>query len=259
LDSTKGFNNGDTVGCDVVVFKQGEKMANDIRAIIKNFYLKIKEVLPFGVPVYYSGIKIAKKRVFTDKFFPSILGECENKPRYEETLLKAISRNVLIDSDVVVIGGGVGVTAIKAATVARNGRVMCYEGDQKSVSNIVLASEYAKLNNLKIVHAIVQEDIGVYGATQNKSNVTVKASDIPRCDILELDCEGAEINILKNLVFYPNIILVETHGFMGASTESVHNLLVELGYAVTNLGVAEPDLEEFCVKNDVKVLEAVRN
>lgn len=234
-------------------------MSSKIKAIMKKIYLNIKESLPFGVPVYYSGIRVAKKRLLTDKFFPTILDQCEDKPRYEETLLKAISSHVSADSEVVVIGGGAGVTAITAAMIARKGRVICYEGDKKSASNIALASKYAKIDNLDIVNAIVQEDIGVYGSIKNKSNVMLSATEIPKCDILELDCEGAEINILRKLVYLPKIILVETHGFMGASTKNVHNQLVDLGYSVKNLGVAEPDLEEFCVKNDIKVLEAIRN
>ena len=234
-------------------------MLKKIKLITKTIYSGIKYSLPFGAPVYYSGIRVAKKRLLADKLFPSIHSQCENKPRYEETLLKAISKNVLAEDNVVIIGGGAGVTAIKAAIIAHKGDVTVYEGDKKSCSDIALATKYAKITNLKVINAIVQDDIGVYGATQNKSNIIIPATEIPKCDVLELDCEGAEINILRGLVFLPRVILVETHGFMGASTKEVHNQLSDLGYSITNLGIAEPDFEEFCLTNDIKILEAIRS
>jgi hypothetical protein len=39
----------------------------------------------------------------------------------------------------------------------------------------------------------------------------MSAKHLPQCDIIKIDTEGAEIEILENLVHFPNIFLVEFH------------------------------------------------
>ena len=39
--------------------------------------------------------------------------------------------------------------------------------------------------------------------------------------MLELDCEGAEVEILRELTIQPRVILVETHVLYGAPTDSL--------------------------------------
>jgi hypothetical protein len=79
-------------------------------------------------------------------------------------------------------------------------------------------------------------------------------SQLPSCDVLQLDCEGAEVEILRETMIQPRVILVETHGIFGAPTNLVASLLEKRGYVVTDRGLAEPRLAELCTKNDVRVL-----
>jgi hypothetical protein len=79
-------------------------------------------------------------------------------------------------------------------------------------------------------------------------------SELPPCNVLELDCEGAEVEILRELTIQPRVILVETHGLFGAPTDLVASLLKKRGYIVSDRGLAEPREGDYCTKNDIRVL-----
>jgi hypothetical protein len=48
--------------------------------------------------------------------------------------------------------------------------------------------------------------------------LVISPAELPECDILELDGEGAESLILRNMTIRPRVIAVETHGVYGAPT-----------------------------------------
>jgi hypothetical protein len=68
------------------------------------------------------------------------------------------------------------------------------------------------------------------------------ASQLPSCDVLQLDCEGAEVGILREMTIQPRVILVETHGVFGAPTNLAASVLEKRGYVVSDRGLAEPRL-----------------
>src|SRR5262249_41883865 len=78
-------------------------------------------------------------------------------------------------------------------------------------------------------------------------------SQLPACNVLQLDCEGAEVEILHELTIQPRVILVETHGVYGAPTDLVASLLWKRGYIVSHRGEAVPG-DDLCKKNDIQVL-----
>lgn len=75
-------------------------------------------------------------------------------------------------------------------------------------------------------------------------------SQLPPCDLLELDCEGVEVEILRGMIIQPRVILVETHGMYGAPADLIASLLEQRGYAVS-----DPGWEQ---RSDLRVLLAVR-
>ena len=81
------------------------------------------------------------------------------------------------------------------------------------------------------IFASVGEAIGVYSDGEVASVVAPK--DLPECDILEMDCKGAERIILAGMTIRPRAIAVETHRVYRSPTEVVHEALEKLGYAVT--------------------------
>jgi hypothetical protein len=157
----------------------------------------------------------------------------------------------------VVVGAGNGVTTAVAARAATAGRVICYEGDptgMRATARTLEASGVAE--RVTLHHAVVGAAVRVYGSAPAKT--LVAPSELPRCDVLELDCEGAEMLILDTMTIQPRVIAVETHGCYGAPTREVKALLERRGYDVTDLGWAEVRLERACSERDIRVLVASR-
>jgi hypothetical protein len=117
-----------------------------------------------------------------------------------------------------------------------------------------------KLNlasNVEVIHGTVGERVHVYGESSRFGRF-IDPSELPDCDILEMDCEGSELGILGKMTIRPRVVLVETHGHHGSSSSAVSRQLSFMGYTVDDLGVAEPLSSEFCDQNDIRVLVARR-
>jgi hypothetical protein len=222
----------------------------------------VRPLLPTR-PVRYADVPIARDRRLGDlrvppTWVPGELDDLQDLPGYEETLLGALRRHVRAGDRVVVVGGGVGVTTIVAAQRAGSrGQVLCYEGGEEHVDMVHrTAQRNGVAERITVRHAVVARAIDVWGRTPDDMVVTPQA--LPACDVLELDCEGAEVDILRAMTIRPRVILTETHGIFGAPTEQVLALLDGLGYRSEVLGVAEPRLRAFCEEHDIRVVESVR-
>ena len=208
--------------------------------------------------VLYAGMPVPKIRRGWHKLFAKTRERYSDIPTYEAALLFGLRERCETGNHVVVVGAGLGVTVTAAAkAVGPTGSVTCFEGSSRCLKD---TKETLELNGIvagtKLIHAIVGEAISVYKT--DDIAMTVPASELPECDVLELDCEGAEIKILSQMTIRPNTIVVETHGTHGAPTFVVSDLLENLGYTVVELGVAEPNLEEYCIDKDIMVLLGTR-
>jgi hypothetical protein len=223
----------------------------------------IRKLLPTIAEVKYSGIPISRERKFGDAKLPVFLIPhlLEDIGDYEQTLIGALQSEIRVGDRVTIVGGGEGVTAVVAAqAVGETGSVVCFEGSGWGVQKIQATGTRNKISRrLTVKHAVVGEAINVYGDPDQHSRLVVAPTELPGCDILELDCEGAETLILRNITIRPRVIVAETHGFYGAPTVVVKELLEGLGYAVEELGIAEPRLSEICETNDIRVLLGKRN
>lgn len=180
-------------------------------------------------------------------------------PTYEAALISGLERRVSRGNKVVIVGAGIGITAaVSAKIVGETGEVICIDGSTQCLENTRETLALNELSgNVKLVHAIVGENISVY---KSKTEAQVMpASDLQECDVLELDCEGAELKILSEMTLRPKTILVETHGSHGAPTHASRDLLEGMGYNVENLGVAEPYLKDYCTEKDIYVLMGSRD
>lgn len=221
---------------------------------IQEIYLRHRSRFPTIRHLRYSGVLVPHEIKLLDVLFPKTRAwDIEN---YEHALMEALKENLRAGDTVVVVGGGIGVTVCLAAKcVGSKGSVICYEGNLESCEQV---RQTAKLNGVgaivKVVEGIVSSDIGVYEGA--KAANTVDPESLPICDVLQLDCEGAETEIISKLAYSPRAIIVETHGFLGASTESTASLLESKGYSVEDVGVAEPRLRDFCEVNDIRCVIA---
>jgi hypothetical protein len=178
----------------------------------------------------------------------------DDVPDYEDTLCKALSQIVRDGDHVVVVGGGLGVTSLHAARRAGvAGQVTSFEASEDRIEDLKWAIESNRQGEVVTpVHALIGEEVKVYGDVAESERVP--PTELPRCDVLELDCEGAELMILKQLEISPRSIIVETHGFRGGSTDRVRRELERFGYEVEDQGIAEPGKKSFCEENDIRVL-----
>jgi len=230
-----------------------------IQTLKRVYGARIRPLLPsIGHPVC-NGVVVARPRKLLDPLVPrSWVPEViyEDLPLYESALVAAIQRDVRAGDRVVIVGGGYGVTLVAAARAAgRAGSIVCFEAVPKRLLDLEGAVHLNGVETpVRLERAIVGRAISLFGPGWNAP--VVSPTDLPECDVLEMDCEGAEIEILSNLRIRPRLILVETHGSLGAPTAEVRRLLEGMAYAVEDRGAAEADAEEFCLDNDIRVLVA---
>ncbi|MDB2248604.1 FkbM family methyltransferase [Halorubrum ezzemoulense] len=206
--------------------------------------------------VQYNGVDVPAVRLF-DRTLP--WRSWRDRPNYESGLISGIEGHTNSGDDVVIVGGGWGVTAVKAAEkVGSDGTVTVYEGSAKEVERVrrtVSVNGYSKI--VTVNHAIVGTALNLRGDSKNAK--IVDPSNLPQCDILELDCEGSEIEILEGLTIHPDVILVETHGRYNAPTDEVVSILSRKSYSVVRNVIADEDLREQCESDDIRVLTALND
>jgi hypothetical protein len=209
--------------------------------------------------VYRRGLRpsICQDRKWGDRFVPiTWVGDrpIPDEPGYEAALVAALNETVRSTDNVVIIGAGLGVTAVIAALRAGPlGTVQCFEASKQCVKFVQETAARNKVSNVSVHHVVVSKPIFVYGNGIDLGAI-MPSSQLPQCDVLELDCEGAEAEILRDLTIHPRVIVVETHGVYGAPTDLVASLLEKRGYVVSDRGVADPRYAEHHAIRDVRVL-----
>lgn len=204
----------------------------------------------------YNGVQVRAGRLFDD-LIPFDLGH-PNPALYEGAIISALQNHVAPGDSVVIVGGGLGVSSVVAARcTGPTGSVLVFEGSKEYISRV---RETADLNDVsevvRVEHAVVGEAIRLRGE-QGEADV-VSPSDLPECEVLELDCEGVELDILDALPFRPRVIIVESHGFLGAPTDEVRSMLENQSYRIVNESIADLGQKEECIEGDIRVLVAIR-
>lgn len=217
----------------------------------------LRPVLPPLEPIRIGEVVTAYDRKWLDAFLRPDLHRLYTEGRYEETLVDCIHDYVRAGDRIVVVGGGIGVTAAVAAQRAQGGAVYCFEASASQMRLIQRTLKRSAIANRVVLrHAAVGPLIAPQGSPKGAARIEAEA--LPACDILELDCEGSEMDILSRLAIRPRVILVETHGCYGAATTLVRGKLEKLGYRVTDRGPAEPSIAGVCSELDIMVLAGER-
>lgn len=207
--------------------------------------------------IQYNGVRVRPYRsldAYAPFTLPPNLGGHENPANYEYGLGKGLREEVSEGDTVAIVGGGLGVTAAIAAQQAGpDGEVIVYEGAENMVDHI---KKTVAINDLpcpvRVRHAIVSSAKRLDGPSGDAT--IVDPADLYECDILELDCEGAETGILRGLEIRPKAMVIETHG----NRSEVAELIDHLGYRVTDEEVAELEpYKDACLENEILVLTAV--
>lgn len=158
-----------------------------------------------------------------------------NIPNFKKPNIEQIYNNYTKGDKIVIIGGGNGVSAVHSANiVGPEGAVIIYEGDKERVRDLEKTLEHnGVLDICKINHSIVGQAHLV--ESPGSANV-VQPSDLPLCNALEMDCEGAELEILKDIQQLPDKMIIELHHKKTyspySSPDTIKSILEEKGYSV---------------------------
>jgi hypothetical protein len=127
-------------------------------------------------------------------------------------------------------------------------------GIDGSKDQIEIAKDNARLNELdfskfKLIEGFVGNPTNIYGSD---NQITTKIIDINHMDfdILELDCEGSEIEILQNLTARPRHIVVEMHPmYRDIDIVDFLEMMKSKGYILANI---------YTVNGDVVISEEIQ-
>lgn len=167
----------------------------------------------------------------------------------ERELVEGLEAVVERGDDVVIVGGGYGVsTAIAGWATGPKGSVTVLEAGERELRlNRELVEEGDLSDRVTVDHAIVGEPIDVWSSTDGADQVAPERLDPG--DVLVMDCEGSELSILRGLdrrppQEWPRAVVVETHEAFGAPVEAIGSLL-RRHYQVVEM--VDPDIAEVLV------------
>jgi hypothetical protein len=174
--------------------------------------------------------------VVTRRYYLLDLSKSENEPQYKERLVGAVREAVEPGDTVVEVGAGFGVcTTWAARATGDGGRVLSLEANAEQTDVVREALELtgqvageALSERVDVRHAIVGSELKTYGPMAGAARVD--PSELPACDALVMDCEGAELGVLRGTSVRPRTVVVETHPAFGAPTSEVVEVLSSMGY-----------------------------
>lgn len=161
-----------------------------------------------------------------------LLDLTDHRPDYEAACIDALREYIRSGDSVLIVGGGAGVSAVHASRAAGlDGDVTVYEASP-DVARI--CRETIALNDtaapVDVTAAAVGETHNLYGDPPAHH---IQPSELPSAAVTELDCEGAETDIIPALTPQTHpIVVCESHGCYGAPTQDVYRAFRDQGYDV---------------------------
>jgi len=192
---------------------------------------------------------------FCDPFLRSIPGI--SVPSYSDGKKKnkELIKDFVKEGDsVTVIGAGFGQTSIEILNqVGENGSLTAYEGDLASVKSFEQTIQhYGFEGRVTIHHAIVGDPYKLAGGGL-EGNV-VNPNELENCDVLEMDCEGSELDILKELSIRPRCMIIEQHYHQSFAPFSdpriIPETLMSMGYTSRTYDGRVKDQLVLGIRND---------
>jgi len=166
------------------------------------------------------------------------------------------------------IGANVGGFAVWAHEYFDNPKIDCYEpikenfnllrqnteGTDIAIRNIAIGKEDGERMMYYGLHNCGEASM-FEGKEQSKEGELVKvmsAKHLPPCDIIKIDTEGAEIEILENIVNFPVIFLIEFHSAYNRRRIDellIDYTLIECRMYGWNYGILKYLRTELCTQN----------
>jgi len=169
------------------------------------------------VVIELNDVEVPVHRSAVDRYLPCYepAVPINSDPDYEADEIDAIRQYVEAGDHVVVVGGGLGVTTTVAARAAgQHGRITVFE---PSSTALEICQRTVEHNGIAVRVHVEQASIGApqnscFTYSPQEDLRRVAYSEMPDADVYEMDCEGEELPIIRNMTIRPRVMLVETHG-----------------------------------------------
>jgi len=167
--------------------------------------------------IEYGFIRLAIPRKSFDFLFP----------RYDLNLKKELGLRLAHtfltkkNDRVLIIGGGNGLSTVTAARIVGDrGSVTVFDGltgednETFGVSRILSTAKLNKVDNIVtanwafVTDKPVLEDYDLY-KNEKTNPPLIHPTSLPECDVLEMDANGAELEILEHMTIRPRVIIFE--------------------------------------------------
>lgn len=210
------------------------KSVKHLSAKVGQLYARTaRPLLPSAGYVHTNSVRTHRQKV-GDEHLPSHWPiRTADKPEGKKGLTKP-HREFTSDGDtVLIVGGGAGISpTVAGREVGDDGSVVVYEA---AAEYVTVTLDVLGMNDVEDIvdvrHAIVGPGVDVMGDGSKATPVNV--SELPEGNVLELDCEGAEVQILKELEARPRVVTVEIHPEkIDGKSADVLNLLSDRGYEI---------------------------
>lgn len=146
---------------------------------------------------------------------------------------KAVNRYVGLYDVVICIGTGEGLTPTHCAK--QGASVIAYEPAEPMIEKTRETAEVNDVGEKVIVKPAIfhaDRETDVWGELHDDT-AYLEGSDLNNpVDVLELDCEGAELEILKDIQIRPRVIICEVHEAFGVEYSDVLRELRKMDYVV---------------------------
>jgi len=200
------------------------------RTVWYMYRMTIRQYLPVNGHYVYNDVDVIQKHVLDRVFFPYY----SNEPTWEGGVVSCHEAETEIGDSIIIVGGGKGISAVRAARIAgKSGNVILYEGGKESVEyldNVIEINDVVQ--QVTVRHAIVGHEINVFGGDSSMAK-SISPDELPDCDVLELDCEGSEIDILYNMDISPRVIIMEIHPWQFSDDfDVIMKYLSDIGYEI---------------------------
>lgn len=186
----------------------------------KAYNATIRDHLPRKIG-YYNGVAVRAPRLFdlTDHI-----------PDYKAEQMDCIAAAVEAGDAVVNVGGGYGVSTVVAARNAGpSGRVVTFEPAGETLDALRETTEMNGVaDRVELRHAAIGSPSHPKGTIEGAD--VLPPSALPECDVLILDCDGAEAEIVSRLEVRPRDLVIESHPRYGVDTRELLSALSSLGY-----------------------------
>ena len=141
-----------------------------------------------------------------------------SKPGDEYKLehIRSIERAVLPDDHLLILGAGVGVSALVMSN--KVDRITLVEGSE---TQFEVANENLNMNhvqNVDLVLGVAGENVGVYNS-EDSQIIDLQQFDDVR--VVAMDIEGAEMSVIPQLPISVDTVIVESHIQFGSAKTSV--------------------------------------